>query len=235
MARLLGPDMGSSVSFLPTGLPAAGKLGTVYANSAGTVLANILAYQPGNPTVPGAVIAGSVVTMDAYGMVPQFWFPDAVDIVWISVNNGPLVPINAGYDARIDALELLKAPKADPAFTGTAMFNRIVSVPVVLTDAPTIATDASLGIYFRVTLAGSPRVLGVPTNPIDTQRITWEVTQDVTGTRLLTLASGAGGFAFGTDVTAVTLSTAANAIDLIAAVYHATRNRWLVVAFGRGY
>ena len=44
--------------------------------------------------------------------------------------------------------------------TGTAGTSTIVN----LVDAPTIATDASLGNYFRVTLGGN-RTLGAPTNP----------------------------------------------------------------------
>lgn len=131
---------------------------------------------------------------------------------------------------------LAAAPTAAPTFTGTATFaQRQVSTPTVLADAPTVATDAALGNYFRLTLTATPRVLGAPTNPVDGQKAIWEITQDATGSRLLTLATGAGGFGFGADITALSISTAPNAIDLIGAVYHATRNRWLVIAFVRGY
>lgn len=104
MARLLGPDMGSRAAFLPTGAPAAGKAGTVYADPAGTTPADIAAYQPGNPGTPGLVISGSVVVLDDYGLLPLIWFPPGlVDRVWISVNGGPLVPIDADNNARADA------------------------------------------------------------------------------------------------------------------------------------
>lgn len=95
--------MGSRAVFLPNGDPAAGNTGVVYANAAGTVLAGIATYD-GTETV-GATISGSVVTVDAHGLLPRFWFPDGVDTLYITVNGGPLVPINADYDRRIDQLQ----------------------------------------------------------------------------------------------------------------------------------
>lgn len=104
VARLIGPDMGSRAVFLPNGRPAPGKTGVVYADQAGTVTADIAAYQPGNPTVPGAAIPGSIVTVDSAGLLPLVWFPDGVDRLYVSVNGGPVVPIDADYNARLDSL-----------------------------------------------------------------------------------------------------------------------------------
>ncbi len=126
------------------------------------------------------------------------------------------------------------APLAGPTFTGTARFVRRISVPVGLTDAATIATDASLGDAFRVTLGGN-RTLGAPTNPVDGQMAIWEVSQDGAGNRTLALASGAGGFAFGTDITSITLSTAASKTDLLGCRYNLAANRWWVIAFLKGF
>jgi hypothetical protein len=56
--------------------------------------------------------------------------------------------------------------------------------PVALTDAATIATDASLSNVFTVTLGGN-RTLGAPTNTKLGQTIIYEVTQDGTGSRTL--------------------------------------------------
>lgn len=103
--------------------------------------------------------------------------------------------------------------------------------PVDLVDGATVATDASLGNYFRVTLAGN-RTLGNPTNATDGQKCLWEVKQDATGTRTLTLGSD---FIFGADLTSITLSTAANKRDLIGAIYNATLAKWLVTAFTKGF
>jgi hypothetical protein len=100
-----------------------------------------------------------------------------------------------------------------------------------LTDAATIATDASLGNHFRVTLAAN-RTLGNPTNPTDAQKATWEVIQDSTGNRTLAMATQ---FAFGTDITGITLTTNASKRDFITAVYNSTTTKWYVVGFVRGY
>jgi len=88
---------------------------------------------------------------------------------------------------------------------------------VGLTDAANIATDASLGNIFSVTLAGN-RTLDNPTNLVDGGTYSWIITQDGTGSR--TLAYGAlfkwpGG-------TVPVLSTAAGAVDLITAIYNGT-------------
>ena len=106
--------------------------------------------------------------------------------------------------------------------------------PQTLTDAATITTDASTGIHFRVTLGGN-RTLAVPTNPTDGQRILWEFIQDGTGNRTITLAGGTGGFAFGTDISSIALTTTANKRDVVGAVYNASLQKWLVIAFVRGY
>lgn len=104
-------------------------------------------------------------------------------------------------------------------------------LPVTLTDAATVATDASLADHFRVTLGGN-RTLGNPTNMVDGQRVIWELIQDATGTRTLTLGSA---FALGSDIAAVTLSTTAAKRDFLGAIYNSTAAKWFVVAFVRGY
>lgn len=104
---------------------------------------------------------------------------------------------------------------------------------VALTDAATIAVDASLGKVFRVTLAGN-RTLGVPTNGKDGQEIDFEITQSA-GSNTLTLASGAGGYVLPSAIANTTLSTAAAALDIIRCRFNADKNRWLVYDFVKGY
>jgi hypothetical protein len=106
--------------------------------------------------------------------------------------------------------------------------------PNSLTYGTTITTDAGVGSYHRVTLTGNA-TLAAPTNPTDGQVCEWEFTQDGTGSRTLDLATGAGGFQYGTDLTVLNFSTAAGAIDLLRARYHAGRGKWLVTGFMRGY
>lgn len=100
---------------------------------------------------------------------------------------------------------------------------------VTLTDQATIATDASLGNYFKVTLGGN-RTLANPTNPTTNQKVIFEFLQDGTGSRTITLGSD---FIFGTDVTSVTLTTTASKRDLMACIYNGAK--WVVVGFVRGY
>lgn len=107
----------------------------------------------------------------------------------------------------------------------------LVNTPVALTDGANIATDASLGNHFRVTLAGN-RTLDNPTNPTDGQRCVWELIQDGTGTR--TLAYGSA-FSFGTDITAAVLTTTASKRDFLTCLYNSTTAKWYVVAFIKGY
>lgn len=123
------------------------------------------------------------------------------------------------------------AQPTSPTYSGTVTAARVITPPVALTDAATIATDASTGAHFRVTLGGN-RTLGNPTSPADGQRIIWELIQDATGGRTLTLDTA---FVLGTDITAVTLSTAAGKRDFLGAVYNATAGKWYVVALARGF
>ena len=69
-----------------------------------------------------------------------------------------------------------------------AAFLRSKPLVRTLTDAATIAVDASLGDIFQVTLGGN-RTIGVPTNPSTGQRITFVIDQDARGSRTLTWAA----------------------------------------------
>lgn len=103
-----------------------------------------------------------------------------------------------------------------------------------LTDQASIETDISLANEFRVTLGGN-RTLAAPTNALDGKRVIWRFKQDATGTRTITFATGAGGFRFSDTIPSVTLSTAANKVDYMGAIYNETDDRWDVLAFAQGY
>lgn len=105
-------------------------------------------------------------------------------------------------------------------------------VVVPLADTSPLATDASQGNLFRATIAGN-RTLSAPTNPADGQRIVWEITASG-GARTLSLATGAGGFAFGSDTSALS-AIASGTTDMLAAIYNAAVNRWRVVAYSKGF
>lgn len=95
---------------------------------------------------------------------------------------------------------------------------------VTLTDAATIATDLSLGNQFQVTLGGS-RTLGAPTNVVAGQSGVIRVVQDGSGGRTLAYNSV---FKF-PGGTAPTLTTTANAVDLLA--YHCETTTRIAVRF----
>jgi len=51
---------------------------TLYTDQAGTQLADIRVFDPAHPTVVGAAVTGSVVTLDRNGRMDPFWFPDGI-------------------------------------------------------------------------------------------------------------------------------------------------------------
>jgi hypothetical protein len=111
--------------------------------------------------------------------------------------------------------------KTDVAQTYTAAQR---GAYVTLTDAATIATDLSLGNQFQVTLGGN-RTLGAPTNVVAGQSGVIRVVQDGTGSRTLAFNSV---FKF-PGGTAPTLTTTANAVDLLA--YHCESTTRIAVRF----
>lgn len=106
-------------------------------------------------------------------------------------------------------------------FSGPVVLN---NPQITLTDAASIATDASKSNIFTVTLGGN-RTLANPTNPTDGQRVIWKIRQPASGGPY-TLAYGTQ-FNWGTAA-APTLSTAANAVDLVGGVYDATKSEWMM-------
>lgn len=96
---------------------------------------------------------------------------------------------------------------------------------ITLADGATIATDASLGSTFQVTL-GDNRTLGNPTNMVDGATYQWIIRQDVVGGRTLaydTKWTWPGG-------SVPTIGAAANAVSVISAVYDGTADRLRAVA-----
>jgi len=120
-----------------------------------------------------------------------------------------------------------------PAGPSGTITSYLAPKVTALTDGATISTDASLGNSFTVTLGGS-RTMAVPTNPVNHQVITYEIIQDGTSSRVLTWASGAGGFSFGTDGQPA-LTTTPNKRDLVAFRYSLSANSWLCLGIKAGF
>jgi hypothetical protein len=105
--------------------------------------------------------------------------------------------------------------------------------PITLTDAATVAVDASLGNHFRCSLTAS-RTIGAPSNATDGQRILFELTASG-GSWTPTFTTGSSGsYIFGSDITAVT-AIATGKTDFIGAVYNSTAARWRIIAYVKGF
>src|SRR6478672_1720549 len=92
------------------------------------------------------------------------------------------------------------------AMAATTVEQAAVAPAVVgLTDAATIAVDASLGNDFRVTIAGN-RTIANPSNPTDGQKVVLHVTQGAAGSFALSWGSA---FQFSDGLPPPVLSTQA--------------------------
>lgn len=162
MPRLLGPDLGGRLAYIPTASVlrnAAGLTAVVYSDAAGTVLADILTYD-GTET-PGAAISGSALTVDAQSLLPKFWFPNPlVDTVYVRINGGNPIPVNADYDRRFD--ENVYNQTATGGATNVDFVNgRIVkltlnvSTTITFTDPPPSGVSGMMTIYVIQGTGGS--------------------------------------------------------------------------------
>jgi len=121
--------------------------------------------------------------------------------------------------------------KADTTVTD-GLNTRVTSLEsagiVALTDGASIATDASAGKHFRVTVAGD-RTLAAPTNAADGMHRVWEITASAAD-RSLTLSTGSSGsFELTTNITSPITITSSKTLFL-GAIYNASRSRWTVLA-----
>ena len=103
--------------------------------------------------------------------------------------------------------------------------------PQTLADGATIAVDATLGNLFRVTLGGN-RTLGNPTGALDGQLLLFELKQDGTGNRTITLDTK---YLFGTDITSITLTITASKTDYLLVVYNSSADKFRVLDFVKGF
>lgn len=95
-----------------------------------------------------------------------------------------------------------------------------------------IETDASLGQIFDITI-GNDMILENPINSIDGITLRWRITQNAVGGHTVTLGDK---FTIPSSASnPLPWSTAANKTDLLAATYHAGRDKWDIIAFVPGY
>lgn len=134
--------------------------------------------------------------------------------------------------AGVAAGAVLADASAAPALASTTVEPGAVAPAVVtLTDAPTIAVDASLGDDLRVTL-GASRIMGNPANPANGQQLIFQITQGASGSAAITWGSA---YEFSAGLPQPTLSTAAGKTDLLGFIYNQAKGSWLLAAFVNGF
>jgi hypothetical protein len=119
--------------------------------------------------------------------------------------------------------------------TGGAMQGPLSPAVVALTDAATVAVNAAAGNDFRLLLTsgvGGTRAMGAPSSPVDGQSITIALTQPASGGPCAVTWNAA--YAFGA-AGAPTLSTAANAADIVGFRYYAAASKWRYLGSGLGF
>lgn len=97
------------------------------------------------------------------------------------------------------------------------MVAKLLQAVNTLSYASTVTIDASTGNYFEITLTGNVTFAN-PTNAVDGQEITIQVTQDATGSRIATWGTAFTGWQI--------LSTAASAVDYVVARYRSAASAW---------
>lgn len=134
-------------------------------------------------------------------------------------------------------LGIAGASAISDAFASSALAHTTIETSalapavVMLTDAPTIAVDASLGNDFRVTLGGD-RTMGTAANAKNGQQIIFQITQGSGGSSTITWDTG---YEFSAGLPQPTLSTGAGETDVLGFVYTATSQKWLLAAFVNGF
>lgn len=100
-----------------------------------------------------------------------------------------------------------------------------------LTDAATIAVDATLGNQFTCTITAS-RTLGNPTGATNGQLMLFAIRNDGTGGYVLSFDTK---YRFGDDIGTPVISTAANKTSFIGVRYHSGDDKFDVISFVKGY
>lgn len=177
-----------------------------------------------------------LLATDSTGPLPAGWFWTVViaGIPGVAVETFSFfLPITdcATQDisdlAEISPVQVMTAcmPLSGGQFTGG-----VAPAEAGLADGASIAVDANLANLFRVTLGGN-RVLALPAGGKDGQVIRVEVTQDATGSRVLSFAPG---YDFG-SAGPVLLSTAPGERDVLLFSRNVPAGTWDVLAFAAGY
>ena len=111
----------------------------------------------------------------------------------------------------------------NPTLARVTVTGNAQTTPVVVTFSATAMTvDCTLSNVFTTTFTANVTVAPTISNPQDGQTINWFITQDGTGGRTMTWPAS---FKWPTGSSS-TLSTAANAADLVTATYRSATGFW---------
>jgi hypothetical protein len=149
---------------------------------------------------------------------------DYLEVFMYQANNAATNTSSGIFSTYFNAfMSAAQASGASVASTNVFTKNQSVS-PFALTSGASIALDASQSNIFKLTLAINSTLTN-PTNPTDGMVLNIRIKQDATGGRTL---------AYGTAFkwpggTVPSLSTAANAVDLISMQYDSTDAVWACV------
>jgi len=111
------------------------------------------------------------------------------------------------------------------------MVAPLINTVVSLTDAATVALTASAGGVFTLIATGN-RTIAVPVAPTSGQKIV--IAHKASGgARTLAVATTAGGFRFGSDISALS-ATVSGKTDYIGAIYNSADGFFDIIGYVKG-
>lgn len=209
---------------------------------AGTISAGLDASKPGSPTTNDIYVATDTKRLyicfasPTWTAVNAMFGTDAaktatpqVGQIYIATDTAKLYICNT---VNVWTQNGALASNLTGRMTNANMPLAVAPVVVNIGNSGTsAATDASLGNVFKIT-ANNNFTLANPTNPTDGQKIIWRITQDGTGSRVITLGSA---FRVSEDINAgaIVLSTTAAKVDYLGAIYNSDATKWDIIAFAK--
>ena len=179
------------------------------------------------------VVAGSNITVSSSSGVYTIGGGSSVSVAnsgdnRILTSTGTSTGINAESNMTFDGSGLNVA--------GTAQFYQIFPTVSGLGNVSgTVNTNVSLAQVFDMTLTNNI-TLANPTpsgNSVNGVTVRWRISQDGTGNRTVTLGNK---FNIPSSASSpLPWSTGVNKMDILAATYHAGRDKWDIIAFVPGY
>jgi len=148
VASLKFPDTGTRLVVLPSGKPAIGVVGYLYADKTLTIPAEV--YYDANGTkgdrIAALAIGGVPITLNAYGEQPDYWGPtDGTDRLYLVVN-GVVSGVDADYNSRIDAVEIRTAALEPGGSAAATPATRTVSTTAPLSGGGDLSANRILGV-----------------------------------------------------------------------------------------